>query len=199
MVDDHPEGDGRTRRRITSNARLYEAALSLLARKAYHEVSVEDICEEAGLGRATFFRAFGKKTGLLREFNDRLAAIMTQRIADLAPASTAAELHILGETVADVWSEASLGMVAMVADLMRSSLLEEVRGINASVHACVSGTILRGLEEGEFRSALPAPLLTSLAMQQLSATATYWMEHRDLDLHVLMRNAMNSWIRSITT
>ncbi|MGD1110129.1 MAG: helix-turn-helix domain-containing protein, partial [Mycobacterium sp.] len=50
--------DGRSRRRQRNAAQLYDAASDLLASRTFDELTVEDICAHAGIGRATFFRIF---------------------------------------------------------------------------------------------------------------------------------------------
>ncbi|HEY3141980.1 MAG TPA: helix-turn-helix domain-containing protein, partial [Acidimicrobiales bacterium] len=80
-----PESSLRARKKRRTRDRIYEAALELFATRAYGEVTVEAICEQAEVGRATFFRFFGSKAGLLGEFGRRMAEQIVQRL-DEAPA-----------------------------------------------------------------------------------------------------------------
>ena len=70
-------GPGTLRERKKQRVReeIYNAALDLLAEQPYDKVSVDDICARAQVGRATFFRFYGTKAGLLAEFNRRLAEL----------------------------------------------------------------------------------------------------------------------------
>ncbi|HET9691742.1 MAG TPA: helix-turn-helix domain-containing protein, partial [Acidimicrobiales bacterium] len=88
-----PAPSRREQTKLANRGRLYDAALDLFAEHGYSEVSVEQICERADVGRATFFRLFGSKGGLLSEFNRRLATDARGRVEGLGPAaSTAAAL-----------------------------------------------------------------------------------------------------------
>lgn len=51
---------------------------------------MDDICVRAQVGRATFFRCYGSKAGLLAEFNRRLAELAPDFIAWLIVTALAA-------------------------------------------------------------------------------------------------------------
>lgn len=72
--------DLRSRNRERTYDEIYESAMELFMRRGYEEVSVEEICAAAGVGRATFFRYFGTKFALVDEFNRRLSAKIRLKI-----------------------------------------------------------------------------------------------------------------------
>ena len=72
----------RDRKKRRTRERLYDAALQLFAERRYEDVTVDEICDRAEVGRATFFRFFGSKAGLLVEFNHRLAGRIGGRLSD---------------------------------------------------------------------------------------------------------------------
>jgi AcrR family transcriptional regulator len=51
----------RSRRRERSRQRVEAVALKLFMQRGFTEVTVEDVCAEAGFYTATFFRFFGSK------------------------------------------------------------------------------------------------------------------------------------------
>lgn len=55
----------RDARAVRSNAALREALLGLLERKSFDQITVRDICAEAGVHYATFFRHHASKEALL--------------------------------------------------------------------------------------------------------------------------------------
>ena len=59
---------------------LYEASLSLMEDKMFHEVMVEDICQKAELSRVTFFKFFPKKEDVLIYF---MQIWLTERIIEI--------------------------------------------------------------------------------------------------------------------
>lgn len=66
--------DWRQRRRET----ILAAAAELFARRAYHDVQVDDVARQAGVGKATLYRYFSSKEELyLRAFDRALARLET--------------------------------------------------------------------------------------------------------------------------
>ncbi|RJX39280.1 TetR/AcrR family transcriptional regulator [Paenibacillus pinisoli] len=59
---------------------LYEASLSLMEDKMFHEVMLEDICRQAEVSRVTFFKFFPKKEDVLVYF---MRVWLTERIIEI--------------------------------------------------------------------------------------------------------------------
>jgi len=64
---------------------LHEALLSLLARKGYGAITVEDICETANIGRSTFYAHYTSKDDLMRAGLNHLRNRLLDRQRDAAP------------------------------------------------------------------------------------------------------------------
>ena len=62
----------RQNKKIRVKRELYLAAMELFRQKGFDETSVEEIAEQAGYSRATFFNHFGSKQGVLRFYGQRL-------------------------------------------------------------------------------------------------------------------------------
>lgn len=62
----------RVRRRAARKAGIYEAALDLLSRKGFDQVTVEEIAQAADVSKGTFFNYFPTKEHLLVEYRKRL-------------------------------------------------------------------------------------------------------------------------------
>lgn len=67
----------RTRRHI------YDCAVGLFSAKGYAATTVGDICQAAGISRATFFLHFKEKAALVGEGSRRLGALWESRRGDL--------------------------------------------------------------------------------------------------------------------
>lgn len=93
-------------------ALLFDAAMRLFEARGYDAVSVEEICAESGVARATFFRLFGGKAGLIEEANRRTAALVRARVAARKVRGRAA-LQLMGETIAAAWLAAGAPVYAM--------------------------------------------------------------------------------------
>jgi len=82
----------RDQRAARSNAALCEALLRLLARHPFDQITARDICAEAGLHYATFFRHHDSKQTLL----EALAADQIAALVELTLPVTAAADHAAG-------------------------------------------------------------------------------------------------------
>lgn len=59
-------GTGKDRRVARTRTALQHALLALMLKKGYNDVTVEDICAEADVGRSTFYAHFSSKEDLKR-------------------------------------------------------------------------------------------------------------------------------------
>jgi|SRR5215469_415760 len=75
------------RRVARTRATLQQALVALILKKGYDAITVEDICEEANIGRSTFYSHFTSKDDLHRNGIDRLR----QQLADRRNASATAQ------------------------------------------------------------------------------------------------------------
>ncbi|PLK27948.1 TetR/AcrR family transcriptional regulator [Novosphingobium sp. TH158] len=82
----------RDARAVRSGLALREALLALLERKPFDQITVRDICAEAGVHYATFFRHHPTKEALL----DTIARDQISRLSDLAMAIRGADDYQAG-------------------------------------------------------------------------------------------------------
>lgn len=154
---------------------------------------MDDICARGQVGRATFFRCYGTKAGLLAEFNRRLAELARIAIADrddagsCAPPSAADHLRLVQGTLAAYWAaagpaprkmalafitEGSIGMLADGDDAVHPDLLRLVTEI-----------VRRGQSAGEFGTGLAPDFLAWLIVTALAAATGTWLAgHERADL-----------------
>lgn len=57
----------RERKKLARRQRIYRAAVSLFMAQGYDETTIDDITEEADVGRATFFNHYASKAAVLHE------------------------------------------------------------------------------------------------------------------------------------
>ena len=74
------------RRVARTRAMLHEALISLIAEKGYETITVEDVCEQANVGRSTFYAHYASKDDLMRSGLKNLrSALFHQRKGASAP------------------------------------------------------------------------------------------------------------------
>jgi AcrR family transcriptional regulator len=189
--------DGRSRRRQRNAAQLYDAASDLLASRSFDELSVEDICGHAGIGRATFFRIFGNKAGLLREFNRRLANDAAVRIANAETADVATTLGHIRAAIYDAWREAGPGHIRMAEEFVRAAPSNDPHSAHPELLGLIVDTVSRAVESGELSDAVPVELAASLALIQLIAPMSYVLAGQDVDVDGLSRLLLEQWLRGM--
>jgi AcrR family transcriptional regulator len=71
----------------TTRERLIEAAFTLFDERGYAETTVDDVAELAGVGRTTFFRAFGSKEDVIFPDHDVVLGAVRDRLATATTAT----------------------------------------------------------------------------------------------------------------
>lgn len=69
----------------TARERLTAAAFALFEEQGYEQTTVEDIAARAGVGRTTFFRAFGSKDDVIFPHHESLLDAVRDRFTAAAP------------------------------------------------------------------------------------------------------------------
>ena len=172
---------------------LYEAADRLLATRTFEDVSVEEICEKANVGRATFFRIFETKAGLLREFNRRLAADAADRIERAGPVDLRGALELVRQAMIDAWQHTGRGHVGMAQEFVRSVPAGDPHAAHPELLAVVAERISAAIGAGQLADTVPADLLASLALITMTAPIAYAIAGRDVDIDHLSRTLLDQW------
>lgn len=133
---------------MRSSAALRDALLRLLERKSFDQITVRDICTEAGVHYATFFRHHASKEALL----DHIAAEQISTLVDLTlpfhePMEEGRGFHLLCEYVEEhraLWAtllNGGAGAAMREEWLRRARLVAETREPVASWLPKELGTI----------------------------------------------------------
>jgi AcrR family transcriptional regulator len=154
---------GGTSRRARSQqerrAHIEQVALELFRSRGFDQVTVEDICAEAGVGPATFYRHFGTKEGVVFSYEESFAtAVRTALDAAGAlpePARLGAVLHRFAEFL-----EAQSGMLALRDQIVlgHARLLQRTLLVQRETEAQLAEGLarLRGLPGPDARAQLEA-------------------------------------------
>jgi len=149
-----PEGSRRLRKKERTRREIYEAAMRLFSRHGFEAATISDICEEADVGRGTFFLHFPSKAALLYEFNQRTAEEFRATLGEpRAPARD--ELCALVDHISSALVSQAEIMTAMLADFFASpEALGAAPEQGTAMPELVAEIVRRGQECGEFSRTL---------------------------------------------
>ena len=190
--------DGRALRRHDNARRLYDAADELLASTSFDDLSVDDVCERADVGRATFFRIYGTKAGLLREFNRRLTDDASRRLDVRGAADVRTSLGIVADAIVDAWRHAGPGHLGMARAFARSVPHTDPHAAHPELFALVHTIVADGIDRGELPDTVPSELAASLALIQLTAPIAYTLAGRSADTDRLAHTLLDQWYTGMT-
>jgi AcrR family transcriptional regulator len=190
--------DGRSARRERNATRLYDAASELLTVRSFDELSVEEICERADVGRATFFRIFETKAGLLREFNRRLADDAAARLAAAGDIDLRTALDHVRAAIVDAWRHAGPGHVGMAAAYLAAVPTGNPHAAHPELLALVADRITIGISSGAIVDTVPVDIAASLLVLSLVAPVSHAIEGHDVDIDQLSTVLLDQWMRGMT-
>jgi AcrR family transcriptional regulator len=159
------------RRVVRTRAALADALVALIRRKAYDDITVEDILLEANVGRATFYAHFTSKDDLLAKSLDRLRALLVAAFEGTVDAPFPRDPS---------WSPSRtlFEHAAQFADVR--SMLGAGRG-GAIVWAALDGAIagfLRAVLPAELGIGVPRDLLIRDMVARVTTVFRWWFEQR---------------------
>lgn len=165
-------------------ARIFDAAIRLFDERGYDDISVEEICAEAGVGRATFFRYFETKSGLIRELDQRVAARVREQLQELDDPSFDELLRVVADTLHQTWAQASSGLRALGRE--SSSVPRPTRRVFAYTLEVIFDVVRMAQQRREVISDLPPALISYVVIVQLTGAVGWWLDNPDNDLRDLL-------------
>lgn len=177
-----PSGPRNLRERKRQRARdeIYTAALDLLAERSFEEVTIDDICERAEVGRASFFRIYGVKAGLLLEFNHRLARDARDAMTGQGALGAVEQLRLVQRTLAANWTATGPALREMVRMFIAEAGLATLSAADAApVHpellTLVADIVERGQRSGEFGTRLEPRFVSWLVVTAMATATSRWI------------------------
>lgn len=178
-----PESSLRARKKRRTRDRIYDAAVELFATRPYGDVTVEEICEKAEVGRATFFRFYGSKAGLIGEFGQRLAEQTVQRLDDAPPHATATEqLWLVQDQMTTAWGLSAASTREMAREWIRNATAADLHeAAPPEILALVADIVRDGQASGEFTAAYEPDFVAWIVLASLSSITAGWLGSGDDD------------------
>lgn len=160
---------------------IYRAAMKLFAESDYEKVTIEDICAEAGIAKATFFLHFAGKSALIGVFNEEITRSLTERLAGYK-GSAEEELLLLVSVLREAWETNAPVMHKMLREFLdQPALVSKAAAVNESVLALVARIVARGQKRGEFSSDYPPEVAALALVAAWSAFTAWWLQNPDMD------------------
>lgn len=124
-------------RSATTKDRLVAAAYELFEERGFDATTAEDIARRAGVGRTTFFRAFGSKDDVIFPEHEQLLGRIDQRLAAATPATRAVALSEAARVVLRHYLDEESWRVRAIAWSVRCPpYAPERRVASSSTSAC---------------------------------------------------------------
>lgn len=166
------EETGPSRRR-----RIREAAVTVFARKGYHDARVSDIAGEAGVAHGLVYHYFNGKEQLLQDVFRRTWLNIEQGLRSIETSGATAQ-----DQVRDI-VRLLLGSYRMSPDLVRVVVLEVTRSghLRAQVEeigeafAIIERIIEQGQQAGTLRADIPAKLVSYVFWGAVDEILTAWV------------------------
>ena len=171
----------RERNRARLHDDIYEAAMSLFYERGYEEVTVEDICEKAGISKGTFFRYFESKFGLVDEFNQRIAARIDAAI-DLKTMSASQSIRKATDTLYEEWLHSAPQIRALAREFVRAGTHMTENLADPMARGLVKtlvDVIELGQKRGEFDSQYDAHLVAPMIVFAWTVSTVAWFDQHD--------------------
>jgi AcrR family transcriptional regulator len=170
-----------TRRRAT-RARLYEAAVTLIAEQGFSATTVDEIAERAGVAKGTVYYNFKSKTELFEELLRYGVGLLTDSLQSAA--DEAAEHGRTKVEALDAMIKAGLVFIdrypaftqLYVAELWRTNRAwnSTLMMVRKDAVAVVEDQLRAGVEEGEFSEEIDIPLTASALVGMVLVAALDW-------------------------
>ncbi|MFF7180605.1 TetR family transcriptional regulator [Streptomyces sp. NPDC008121] len=170
-----------TRRRAT-RAKLYEAAVTLIAEQGFSATTVDEIAERAGVAKGTVYYNFKSKTELFEELLRHGVGLLTASLRDAAEETEKRG----GSRVDALDAMIRAGLVFIdrypaftqlyVAELWRTNRAwnETLLVVRQQAVAVVEGVLREGVEGGELSEEIDIPLTAAALVGMVLVAALDW-------------------------
>ncbi len=164
----------REQKKIELKLALYDAAVRLFENEGYEATTVQQISDEVGVAKGTFFNHFPSKEHVINEWYNRITAkaIANARKRDGLPAKRA-----IAELFADMSGQAVASPELMIATSRNHStalLLDASRRQVTAVQQFLSEQCLGAKERGEIAGDTDIEFFVQLLTSVLSGTSRAW-------------------------
>lgn len=181
------KSDRRTQRataiRAERRAHILESAIRAFSAKGYHQTSIADIVDAAGVARGTFYLYFESKSAVFLALLDELLAHLRVNVVgvDVAPgaAPLAAQLLDIVRRVLRTALErrALANIIFREAIGLDEEVDQKLRGFYASLHSFLTDALLLGQQGGAVRGTLDVDATASCILGSIKQVLEEYLVH----------------------
>lgn len=173
-----------TERRQQTRDLVLDTALRLFNEHGYLGVRVEDIAQQAGVSRATFYKHFAEREQVLAELFERLLGAgneATPPASPEKPGSATIEEQVVTaveDAVQRMLAQQDLARFVYSLPVRHSALLRPEVRTTPPVFVEVTHLLEQGVHRGEVRDDIPVDLLARHVLAALETAMRDWAEAR---------------------
>lgn len=148
--------------------------MQLFGARSFDDVRIEEICDAAGIAKATFFLHFASKAALIEEFNAQLVARLALE-TNAAPATAEQRLHLFVTALVNEWESNAAVMRQMAREFLNQpALMPAAHAANRDVVDLVKAIITDGQKTGEFSKTFDPSLAATALISTWGAFTARW-------------------------
>ena len=180
---------------------MLDAALRLFSERGYLGVRVEDIAQEAGVSRATFYKHFDEREQILAELFARLLGTeIPEPHQPIGDGSIEEQILTAVEvSVRRMLQQEQLAKFVYSLPVRHSALLNPGAPTTPPVFGQVARLLEIGIERGEIRKDLPVTLLSRHVLAGLETAMRDWAEDRAEDPVQQVRSMLELALHGVGT
>jgi AcrR family transcriptional regulator len=199
-----PPAGLRARKKARTRGGLYGAAMRLFAARGFDAVTIDEICREADVARATFFLHYPTKDALLTEYADQateaLAALLASLPKGVAPGrrSAAADLRLAISFLAERAEQHGEVVKLLVREVLsRPAAWAQANAQSRGLVALLAMLVRRGQASGEFRRGVHPELAAGVLAATYLSIVAEWAARRDVDLTDAVGQALDLMLHGL--
>ena len=141
----------RSRKKERTRRSIYTAAMALFAKRGFDGVTIEDICAQADVAKATFFLHFPTKAALMFEAVGKLGDDLRELVAEPLP-SAREDLQRVTRFLLEHWADSREVMEPMFREILSAPAAQLHAQPEAMAFAdLIVDIVRRGQRSGELR------------------------------------------------
>ncbi len=192
--------DRRSRKRSEVHERIFRAALALFAERGFSGTTIEQITEQADVGKGTFFNYFPTKEHVFLALGEIQLGVVEAALDD-AQQGHAPIRDVLKRLAVSLTREPArspqLLRSLLIANLSGESVREVFTRVLEQGRALVAQILEIGQQRGEIRADLDCLLHARVFQQNMLGTMSFWAFHPSFSPGDLVGDAIEVYWRGI--